>query len=208
MRGAGAVRVVHHEGALALHVAAVAHLALTGAEVAGRLHLLDVGVGADRLEQRNRLGRLGNGLRRLVDDQGHFGHGLHGVAARHQQRGHGGRRERRADRVALLLEVDAAVPAAPRLVKGRTGERRGHGAEGALARAVRTADRGTRGNLRSRRRPRRRRATRRRSGDRPMGSDGVRLAVVFWWRGASGDPAETRAPGGMRCASDTRIRHV
>ena len=98
-----------------------AHLALPDADVFGILNLFDIRVGADRLEQRNRLGRLGNGLRRLVDDQGDFGHGLHGVAARHQREGtaDAASAEHTAQRA---LEVDAAVPAAPRL-GGR--ERRG-----------------------------------------------------------------------------------
>ena len=67
---------VHDERALALDVAAVPHLTLTGAEVAGRLDLLDVGVRADGLEELDSLGRLGGRLGGVVEDEGNLGDGL------------------------------------------------------------------------------------------------------------------------------------
>ena len=73
---------VHDEGTAALHVAAVAELTLTRAEVAGILHLLDVGVRADGLEELDSLGRLGGRLGGVVEDEGNLGDGLDGVAAR------------------------------------------------------------------------------------------------------------------------------
>ena len=110
---------VHDERALALDVAAVPHLTLTGAKVAGRLDLLDVGVGANLLEELHRLGRLGDGLGGVVQDEGHLGDGLDVVAASHEEGGDRGGGERGADGVALLLEVHAPVPPAPGLVRGR-----------------------------------------------------------------------------------------
>ena len=64
---------VHDEGTAALHVAAVAELTLTRAEVAGILHLLDVGVRADGLEELDSLGRLGGRLGGVVEDEGNLG---------------------------------------------------------------------------------------------------------------------------------------
>ena len=110
---------VDDERALALDVAAVPHLTLTGAKVAGRLDLLDVGVGANLLEELHRLGRLGDGLGGVVEHEGHLRDGLDVVAASHEEGGDRGGGERGADGVALLLEVHAPVPPAPGLVRGR-----------------------------------------------------------------------------------------
>jgi len=58
----------------------------------------------------------------VVEDEGDLRDLLHVVAPRHEQRGDGGGRQRRAHGVPLLLQVHAAVPPAPRLTNKGRGE--------------------------------------------------------------------------------------
>jgi hypothetical protein len=76
------------------------------------------------LEELDRLGRLGDGLRRVVEDEGHLRDGFDVVAASHEEGRDRGGGERGADGVALLLEVHAPVPPAPGLLIEEVGRRR------------------------------------------------------------------------------------
>jgi hypothetical protein len=132
----GALGAVDDERALAVDVAAVAHLTLAGADADGVLGLLGVGVGADLLEDLERLGGLLDGLRRVRDDQGHLWDGLDAVAARLDEGRDGGGGERRGDGDAAEVDVDAAVPLAPDLGGREHASAAAHVAECSLAGAV------------------------------------------------------------------------
>ena len=135
---------VHHERASALDVTTVTHLTLTGTNVTARLDLFDVRVRTELLQQFNRLGRLLDGARAVVDDERHLRNALDAVTAREQKRRHGGRRERRAHRISLLLQVHASVPAAPHLGRREHATAAAHVPERPLTGAVRTAARNAR----------------------------------------------------------------
>jgi len=137
--------VVDDERATALHVAAVAGLALAGAHAVRVLGGLHVVVGVERLEERHG----GLGLAEVVEGGvGHherdLGQLLDLVAASEHERRERRRSEGRRDREALLVHVDLAVPAAPRLGRREHAAATAHVAEGTLAGAVRTTARDTR----------------------------------------------------------------
>jgi len=137
----GALGAIDDERALAVDVAAVAHLPLAGADGDGVLGLLGVGVGADLLEDLERLGGLLDGLRRVGDDQGHLWDGLDAVAARLDEGRDGGGGERGGDGDAAEVDVDAVVPLAPDLGGREHAAAAAHVAEGSLAGAVGAASR-------------------------------------------------------------------
>lgn len=109
------VLVVDDERAAALAVAAAAHLALAGAELARVGDLGHVGVGFKRLEERDGLLGLLDRLDGVANDHGHLLHALDPVAAGEDERGDGGGGNGRDDGVALLVLVRLDVPAPPRL---------------------------------------------------------------------------------------------
>ncbi len=106
---------VHHQRAAAHRVATVAHLALALVQVLARLALERVSHGAHLLQQRKRGGRLAQRLSRVGDDQRHLRHAVDLVAASHDEARQRRGGQRGGDGVALLLDVDLAVPPAPDL---------------------------------------------------------------------------------------------
>eukprot|EP00959_Pyramimonas_sp_CCMP1952_P190155 3978020-Pyramimonas_sp.AAC.3 len=107
------VAAVDHQGTTALDVAPVPHLTLTGTDVAGILHALNVSHGTDLLEQLLSLGGLGDALGGVGDNQGELGDTLDGVTTGHHQGGHRRSSESGAHGIALLVDVDLTVPPAP-----------------------------------------------------------------------------------------------
>mmetsp|Transcript_22318 Transcript_22318/g.88593 ORF Transcript_22318/g.88593 Transcript_22318/m.88593 type:complete len:481 (-) Transcript_22318:39-1481(-) len=142
------VAVVDDERPAAQRVAPVPHLALARAQLLRGPRVLDVGRRAHRRKHRERLLGLLDDLRRgglvvvartVGDDERQLGHLVDLVAARRDERRHRRRRERRRHGVAALLEVDLAVPLAPRLGGGEHAPAAAHVAEGTLPRALRAA---------------------------------------------------------------------
>merc|ERR1719456_1092415 len=127
----------HQQGATALHEAAVAGLAAASAQRLRVVHAVHVVVGADRLQERNGVLSLLVRLDRVLNNERHLSDVLDLVATGQQQRRHGSRGERGRHGVALLVQVDAAVPAAVRLGRGE------HATVAALV-AERTSSRGVR----------------------------------------------------------------
>ncbi len=135
----GSLGAVDDEGALAVDVAAVAHLTLAGADADGVLGLLGVGVGADLLQDLDGLGGLLDGLGGVGNDEGELGDGLDAVAAGEDEGRDGGGGEGGGDGDAAEVDVDAAVPLAPCLGRREHAPAAAHVAEGSLPGAVRPA---------------------------------------------------------------------
>jgi hypothetical protein len=110
--------VVDDQGPAALAVAAATELALTGAELAGVLDLVDVGRGADGLEEGEGGRGAGDGgaLEDLgVDDERDLGDGGDLVAAGEEEGWDGRGSQGRDGCEALLAQVDLLVPLSARL---------------------------------------------------------------------------------------------
>ena len=133
--------------------------------------------------------------------QGQLGHRIDAVAARHHERRQRGRRQGRRHSIPLEVDVDLAVPAAPRLGGGEHAAAAAHVAKRALPRAVGAAARDA-GDTRHRA-PR---APRLGRGLHAGGvGDGVGLARVLveagvdlggWGEEEKGERDRTRRPGG------------
>ena len=154
--------VVDDERTTALAVAAATELALTGTELLGALDLLDIGTGADSLEESQRAGGLGGGTSLedgRVDDEGNLGNGHDLVATGHQERGGSRSSQGGAGSVApeffmlvspptfrrdklrlhsLLALVDLDVPLAPDLGGSEHAAGTAHVTEGGLTGTVST----------------------------------------------------------------------
>jgi len=85
---------VHHQRALAGHVAPVPHLALAPPQVPAGLGAVDVRLAAQPLQQLDRLGGLGEVLRAVLHHQRQLRHRVDAVPARHHQRRPRRRRQR------------------------------------------------------------------------------------------------------------------
>jgi len=136
------------EGSTALHEAASASLALSGAETARGLDALHIGVSLHGLEQRERL----LGLRHIREigrgeHKGDLGEIIHTVTTSHHQGGDGGRGERGHNGETALSLVHASVPAAPDLRGREHTSTTAHVTEGSLTTAVGTSSSNT-GNTR------------------------------------------------------------
>lgn len=110
--------VVDDQGTAALAVAAATELALTGAQLARVLDLLDIGGGTDGLEEGDSGRGAGDGgtLEDLgVDDERDLGDGGDLVAAGEEEGGDGRGSQGRDGCEALLAEVDLLVPLSARL---------------------------------------------------------------------------------------------
>lgn len=118
------------------NVPPIAHLPLAGTDGERFLRPLGVGVGADPLEGVDGGGGLVDGLDGVGDDEGELGDGLDAVAAGEDEGGDGGGGDGGDEGEAALVEVDAAVPAAPGLGGGEHAAAAAHVAEGPLAGAV------------------------------------------------------------------------
>ena len=130
---------VHEEGALALDIAPVPHLAGTAADLLRVLDVLNVLDGLDVLEERERLLGLAHRLDLVRDHEGDLLHGGNAVAAGHEERGHRRGGERRAHRDAALVVVGLGSPLAPLLGGVEHAAATALVAEGTLAGAVGTA---------------------------------------------------------------------
>jgi hypothetical protein len=117
-------------GAAAVDVAAVAHLAAAGADLAGSSDAVDVVVGADGGEEGEGFLGLAVVLDGVVNDEGDFGDVLDLVAAGLDEAGDGGSGEGGDDGVALLVVVDLTMPAAVSLGGGEHTTATAHVAEG------------------------------------------------------------------------------
>ena len=126
------VLVVDDKRAAALAVAPVAQLALTRAELARVRDLDDVGVRLERLEESNGFLGLSEALGLSGDDEGNLLDLLDAVAAGEDERGEGGRGERRDDGEAALVLVHLDVPLAPGLRRREHATATAHVAEGSL----------------------------------------------------------------------------
>lgn len=109
------VLAVDDKGTTALAVAPVPHLTLTGTDLARVGNLLDIGVGADGLEEVNRGLGLGDRLGGGGDNEGNLLNLLDAVTAGEDQRRNGGGSQSRGNSEALLVLVDLDVPLAPDL---------------------------------------------------------------------------------------------
>jgi hypothetical protein len=130
---------VHEEGALALDIAPVPHLAGTAADLPRVLHVLNVLDGLDVLEERERLLGLGHRLDLVRDDEGDLLEGGDAVTAGHEERRHRGGGERGAHGNAALVVVGLGSPLAPLLGGVEHASATALVAEGTLAGAVSTA---------------------------------------------------------------------
>lgn len=88
-------------------------------------HLLELSGGTEGRESRNSGSGLGAALELGVHDERQLRHLLHAVAARHDERWHGGGGESRGHGVALLVHVHVAVPEAEVKSGGGGGGRGG-----------------------------------------------------------------------------------
>mmetsp|Transcript_31046 Transcript_31046/g.57367 ORF Transcript_31046/g.57367 Transcript_31046/m.57367 type:complete len:430 (-) Transcript_31046:19-1308(-) len=131
----GEVLGVHDKRATAGDVAAVAHLALAGADLLGSGALLKLGTSAKAAQHSDGVAGLGEVLD-VGQHQGDLLHLLNTVATGEHKRRHGGRGERGHKRIAALVHVGLTVPLAPRLGGGEHTAATAHVAEGTLARAV------------------------------------------------------------------------
>jgi hypothetical protein len=136
-----ALSAVDNEGSLTIDVAAVAHLALAGADANRILGLLSIGVGTELFEDIDGLGCLLNGLRGVRNDQRELGHRLHAVATCENKGRNGGGGECGGDGNTAKVYVDATVPAAPDLGGREHASTTTHVAERSLAGAVGTTAR-------------------------------------------------------------------
>lgn len=139
--------VVDDEGTTTLAVAAATELALTGANLLGALDLLDVGTGANGLEEGQSGSSAGNGVsgnKLGVDDEGNLGDGHDLVTTGQQQRRDGRGGNSRGNSVTLLALVDLDVPAAPDLGRGEHATGTAHVTESSLTSTVSTGTRDTR----------------------------------------------------------------
>merc|ERR1711907_711256 len=127
---------IHHQGATALHMATVAHLALARADLAGRLGLLNILERTNLLEELDSLLGLVNGLDRVVNNEGALCHLTDAVTTGHHKRGQCRCSESRADSVPALVYVDLAVPLAPGLGWVEHAPSTAHVTEGSLAGTV------------------------------------------------------------------------
>ncbi len=123
---------VHHEGAQALHVAAVAELALAGAHLAGALALGDISGATNLCEDGSGLGGLGD-LAQAGQDQGQLDDIVDLVAACLHQGGDGGGGDGSSGGIAALVHGDLAVPLAPGLGGGEHAALTAHVTERTLA---------------------------------------------------------------------------
>lgn len=127
------VFVVHDEGPAALSVAAVAELALASAQFARVGDLDDVGVGVERLEERDGLLCLFERLGGSADDEGDFFDLLDAVATSKDERREGRSSESRNDGESALILVDLDVPFAPDLGGGEHASTTAHVTECGLS---------------------------------------------------------------------------
>ena len=120
-------------GAAAVDVAAVAHLAAAGADLAGGTDAVDVVDGLGRVEEGEGVLGLGVVLDGVLNDEGDLGDVLDLVAAGLDEGGDGGGGERGDDGVALLVVVDLAMPTAVGLGGSEHASATAHVAEGTRA---------------------------------------------------------------------------
>ena len=118
------------------------HLSFARAQLAGVLHFVQVGAGADGVEEADGGGGLADGAVAedgAVDDEGHFGHGGDVVAAGEEEGG--GRRggDGGGGCEALLPQVDLLMPLAPDLGGSEHAARAALVAEGCLSGSMGTA---------------------------------------------------------------------
>jgi len=141
------LRVVDNQRATALAVAAATELALTGTELLGALDLLEIGTGANGLEEGEGGSSAGDGAtlnESRVDNQGNLRDGHDLVATSKQERGGGGGSQGGAGSISLLALVDLDVPLAPDLGRGEHATRSAHVTKGGLTSTVGTGTRDTR----------------------------------------------------------------
>lgn len=130
---------VDEEGALAHHEAGRSHLTLTSACALGKTGTDDIVVSANLAEGDEE--SLGGLKVEGVNNEGEFGNRLDGVTASLDEGSAGSSGEGRSDSVALLVEVDLAVPFAPDLQGGVHARFTAHVTEGSLAGAGSTGAR-------------------------------------------------------------------
>ena len=130
----------HEHGATAVHVATVAGLAGSGADLLGVVDAVDVVDGVDGLEEGDGLLGLVVGLDGVLNDEGNLGDLLDLVSAGHEEGGQGGGGQGAHDGEALLVEVDLAMPATVDLGGGEHTSTTAHVTEGTTAGAVDTGN--------------------------------------------------------------------
>jgi hypothetical protein len=130
------VLVVDDEWSAFHDTATVPHLSLAGTEALRRVHLLDVVPGLELLEDLDGVLGVLELLDLVRDDERHLGRLLDTVALGHHQTRNARGRDGGHDRIATLLDVHLAVPAAPRLGRREHAAATAHVAESSLAAAV------------------------------------------------------------------------
>ena len=129
---------VHYKRTLARDIPAVPHFSLPGTNSVAEFSFLRVCECADFLENFDGFFGFLDAFDSVADDEGEFRDGLDAVAASLDERGDCGGGDGGDDGVALLLNVDLAVPAAPDLGGSKHAAATAHVSEGALAGAVGT----------------------------------------------------------------------
>mmetsp|Transcript_17041 Transcript_17041/g.35589 ORF Transcript_17041/g.35589 Transcript_17041/m.35589 type:complete len:217 (-) Transcript_17041:151-801(-) len=135
---------IDHKWSLAHLVPAVAHLAPASTDLLGVNDTLEILCAAQLLQRLHRLLCLCDRLQAIGDDQRQLRNLADAVAVGHDQGRQGARRQTSDHCVALLRDVDAAVPPAPDPGWGEHATSTRHIAEGTLTSAVGAATRHTR----------------------------------------------------------------
>lgn len=132
------VLVVDNQRTSSLNKSSVSHLTLTGTHLLGFDNLDNVAVGSDRLEQRNSLLGLGDGLNVVGNDKWDLWDLFNSVTSGEDKRLNGRSSNGRSGGVTLLIVVHLDVPLSPDLGGGKHTTGTTHVTESSLTGTVST----------------------------------------------------------------------